>query len=46
MDYRTPQLWTALITPMNGDGSVDFETLKKLVREQEGAGNGIPRSRQ
>ena len=41
MDYSTPKLWTALITPMNGDGSVDYATLKKLVAQQESAGNGI-----
>ena len=41
MNYNEPKLWTALITPMNGDGSVDYETLQKLVREQEAAGNGI-----
>jgi len=41
MDYSTPKLWTALITPMNTDGTVDYETLKKLVKEQEAAKNGI-----
>jgi len=41
MDYQLPKLWTALITPMNNDGSVDYETLKKLVHEQESAKNGI-----
>ena len=41
MDYSTPKLWTALVTPMKTDGSVDFDTLKKLVRQQESAGNGI-----
>lgn len=34
-------LWTALITPMNEDGSVQFDDLEKLVRQQEKAGNGI-----
>lgn len=34
-------LWTALITPMNPDGSVHFEDLKKLLKRQEDAGNGI-----
>ncbi|MGF1668915.1 MAG: 4-hydroxy-tetrahydrodipicolinate synthase [Balneolaceae bacterium] len=38
--YNTT-LWTALITPMKKDGSVDFEDLEKLVNEQEKAGNGI-----
>ena len=34
-------LWTALITPMNPDGSVHYEDLKKLLKRQEDAGNGI-----
>lgn len=34
-------VWTALITPMHADGSIDFNTLTLLVREQEQAGNGI-----
>ncbi|MDX1592303.1 MAG: 4-hydroxy-tetrahydrodipicolinate synthase [Balneolaceae bacterium] len=36
-----PALWTALITPFHEDGSVDFESLEKLVKSQEKAGNGI-----
>jgi len=34
-------LWTALVTPMKGDGQVDFQDLETLVRRQERAGNGI-----
>lgn len=34
-------LWTALITPMNRDGSIDFDSLKQLIKIQEEAGNGI-----
>lgn len=34
-------VWTAIITPMNADGSVDYESLGRLLREQENAGNGI-----
>ncbi len=34
-------LWTALITPMNKDGSIHFGDLKKLVRKQAKTGNGI-----
>lgn len=34
-------LWTALITPMKEDGSIDFKTLEHLIRAQEKAGNGI-----
>lgn len=37
-NYR---LWTALITPMNTDGSIHFGDLGNLVRVQERAGNGI-----
>ncbi len=35
------QLWTALITPMNPDGSVHYEDLKRLLKRQEDAGNGV-----
>lgn len=34
-------LWTALITPMQTDGSVDFDSLTQCVRAQEDAGNGV-----
>jgi len=34
-------LWTALVTPMQTDGRVDFESLEFVVRKQEEAGNGI-----
>jgi 4-hydroxy-tetrahydrodipicolinate synthase len=34
-------LWTALITPLSDSGSVDFESLTKLVDAQEAAGNGL-----
>lgn len=34
-------LWTALITPMKEDGSIDFNSLETLIRRQEKAGNGI-----
>jgi len=34
-------LWTALITPMTEDGSVDFKSLEYLIRVQEKVGNGI-----
>lgn len=34
-------LWTALITPMYIDGSIDYESLEKVIRRQEKAGNGI-----
>ncbi len=35
------KLWTALITPMNPDGSVHYEDLKKILKRQEDAENGI-----
>jgi 4-hydroxy-tetrahydrodipicolinate synthase len=35
------KLWTAIITPMNADGSVDYESLEVLLRKQEEAGNGV-----
>jgi len=35
------KLWTALITPMHNDGSIDFDSLQRLVQRQENAGNGI-----
>jgi 4-hydroxy-tetrahydrodipicolinate synthase len=34
-------LWTALITPMESDGRIDFKSLETLIRRQESAGNGI-----
>lgn len=34
-------LWTALITPMNEDGSVDYPGLEVMLRKQEEAGNGV-----
>lgn len=34
-------LWTALITPMNEDESVNYDDLKTLLKEQEEAKNGI-----
>lgn len=35
------KLWTALVTPMKKDGSIDFDDLGFLVDKQEKAGNGI-----
>lgn len=37
---QTP-LWTALITPMQADGCVDFAALTRLLHEQAAVGNGI-----
>jgi len=35
------KLWTALVTPMKKDGSIDFDDLDFLAEKQEEAGNGI-----
>lgn len=40
-DLNAFPLWTALITPLNSDGSIDFPGLSKLVLAQQQAGNGI-----
>lgn len=34
-------LWTALVTPMDDKGNIDFAQFEKLVRRQEAAGNGL-----
>jgi 4-hydroxy-tetrahydrodipicolinate synthase len=34
-------LFTALITPMLEDGSIDYPSLAKLLKEQESANNGV-----
>ena len=34
-------LWTALVTPFNDNGEIDFENLAQLVSEQQDANNGI-----
>ncbi len=41
MNIDNYPLWTALITPMFEDGEVDIESLQKLLRQQNEAGNGI-----
>ncbi len=38
---KNPGLWTALVTPMNEDGSVHFDDLRSLIKRQEKAGNGV-----
>lgn len=30
-------LWTAIVTPMNADSTVDYETFEKILREQDAA---------
>lgn len=41
MDLNKYNLWTALITPMLKNGDVDYESLDKVLIEQERANNGI-----
>jgi 4-hydroxy-tetrahydrodipicolinate synthase len=41
MQLSKINLWTALVTPLNPDLSVDFSSLKKLIVEQENAKNGL-----
>lgn len=41
MNLNSYPLWTALITPMTNGGSVDFDSLTKLVKEQDEAKNGL-----
>ncbi len=41
MNLNDYPLWTAVITPMKEDGSVDYESYGLLLKEQEAAGNGV-----
>lgn len=34
-------LWTAIVTPMNEDSSVDYASFEKILREQESAGVAV-----
>jgi 4-hydroxy-tetrahydrodipicolinate synthase len=34
-------VWTATVTPMLDDGSIDYDSFEKLLRTQEAAGNAI-----
>lgn len=40
-NVKETSLWTALVTPMNPDESIDFESLESMVRRQEETGNGV-----
>lgn len=40
-DLNSFPLWTAVITPMNTDGSIDYDSLKNILKEQEAAGIAI-----
>ena len=41
MNISEYSLYTALITPLKENGSIDYTSLEYLLREQESAGNGI-----
>jgi 4-hydroxy-tetrahydrodipicolinate synthase len=41
MDINSTPLWTAVITPMNTDGSIDYDSLEKVLTAQDDANNGI-----
>ena len=41
MNLSTIKLWTAIITPMDEEGKIDFSTFESLLRKQEKVGNGI-----
>ena len=34
-------LWTAIVTPLNSDMTVDFESFENILKEQEAASNGV-----
>ncbi len=40
-DIDSYQIWTAIITPMQPDASIDYDSFADLLREQAAAGNGI-----
>ncbi|MDA8793037.1 4-hydroxy-tetrahydrodipicolinate synthase [Bacteriovoracaceae bacterium] len=39
-NLNNTKLWTALITPFNPDFTVDFDSFKKVIDNNESAGNG------
>lgn len=41
MNLNNYALWTAVVTPLNEDGKVDFESLTKVVNQQVEANNGL-----
>ncbi|EQC44202.1 4-hydroxy-tetrahydrodipicolinate synthase [Bacteriovorax sp. Seq25_V] len=41
MDINSTPLWTAVITPMKENGSVDYDSLERVLQAQDEAGNGI-----
>lgn len=41
MNMKSYSLWTAIVTPLQDNGAVDFESLTKICRDQDAAGNGL-----
>ncbi|OIQ46489.1 MAG: 4-hydroxy-tetrahydrodipicolinate synthase [Gammaproteobacteria bacterium MedPE] len=41
LDVTDFTLWTALVTPFDDDGQIDFDNLSLLVDQQAAAGNGL-----
>ena len=41
MNINDCPLWTAIVSPMNNDGSIDYKSFEVILRQQEDAGNGI-----
>lgn len=41
MDINAPICWTAMVTPMDAMGKVDYKSMETLLRRQQNAGNGI-----
>ncbi len=40
-DLNSYLVWTAVVSPMNTDGSIDYESLAAVLHEQEAAGNAV-----
>jgi len=40
-DLNAYSLWTAIVTPMNTDSTIDYSSLEKVLKQQEAAGNAI-----
>lgn len=40
-DINTYQVWTAIVTPMNSDGRVDYDSFGAILKEQERVENAI-----
>lgn len=41
MNLNSYSLWTAVVTPLLDNGSVDFESLTRVVKDQDAAQNGL-----